>query len=57
MLIYVHGDRKDYYGRGAQDGHLDFYTAPELCDYECSQHHASFHVHVYFTRYVAIKVY
>ena len=21
-----------YYGRGAQDGHLDFHTAPELCE-------------------------
>ena len=30
-LDYVHRDRTDYSGRrGAQDGHLDFYTAPEL---------------------------
>ena len=29
MLLYVHRDRTDY-GRGAQDGHLDFDTAPEL---------------------------
>ena len=30
MLLYVHRDDKDYQGRGAQDGHLDFHTAPEL---------------------------
>ena len=30
VLLYVHRDHKDYYGRGAQDGHLDFHTAPEL---------------------------
>ena len=29
MLLYVHRDHKDDYGR-AQDGHLDYYTAPEL---------------------------
>ena len=30
--IYVHRDPKaDYLGQGAQDGHLDFHTAPELC--------------------------
>ena len=27
MLLYVHRDHK---GRGAQDGHLDLHTAPEL---------------------------
>ena len=27
VLLYVHSD---YYGRGAQDGHLDFHTAPQL---------------------------
>ena len=26
MLLYVHGGHKDYQGRGAQDGHLDFHT-------------------------------
>ena len=26
----VHGDRTDYWGLGAQDGHLDFDAAPEL---------------------------
>ena len=26
MLLYVHRDHKDYKGRGAQDGHLDFHT-------------------------------
>ena len=31
VLCYVHRDRKDYSGRGAQDGHLDFHAAPELC--------------------------
>ena len=32
MLLYVHRDRStDYLGREAQDSHLDFYTAPELC--------------------------
>ena len=30
-LFYVHRDRKNYWGRGDQDGHLDFHTAPELC--------------------------
>ena len=30
MLLYVHIDRTDYYGPGAQDIHLDFYTAPGL---------------------------
>ena len=30
MLLYVHRDRTDFYGRGAQDGHLDFHTVPEL---------------------------
>ena len=29
-LLYVHRDRRDYQGRGALDGHLDFHTAPEL---------------------------
>ena len=29
-LPYVHRDPKDYYGWGAQDGHLSFHTAPEL---------------------------
>ena len=29
-LLYVHRDHKDYLGRGAQDGHLDCHTAPEL---------------------------
>ena len=28
MLLYVHRDE----GRGAQDGHLDFHTSPELRD-------------------------
>ena len=32
MLLYVHRNRKAHYdGEGAQDGHLDFHTAPELC--------------------------
>ena len=31
VVSYVHRDHKDYWGRGAQDGHLDFHTAPELC--------------------------
>ena len=32
MLLYVHM-QKPYglLGTGAQDGHLDFHTAPELC--------------------------
>ena len=25
-VAYVHRDHKDYYGRGAQNGHLDFHT-------------------------------
>ena len=32
VVLYVLRDRKDYRGRGAQDGHLDFHTAPELWD-------------------------
>ena len=32
MLLDVHRDRiKVYQARGAQDGHLHFHTAPELC--------------------------
>ena len=34
---------------------LCYYSLPE--HYECSQHHTSFHVHVYFTWYMAIKIY
>ena len=30
VLLYVLRDHKDYQGRGAQDSHLDFHTAPEL---------------------------
>ena len=30
MLLYVHRGRTGYYGRGTQDVHLGFYTAPEL---------------------------
>ena len=31
MLLNVHRDYiKDYYGCGIQDGHLDFFKAPEL---------------------------
>ena len=30
VLLYVHRDSTDYHGWGAQDGHLDFHTAPEL---------------------------
>ena len=29
MLLYVHRDRTDYDGRGAQDLHLVFHTTPE----------------------------
>ena len=29
MLLEVHRDRTDFYGRGAQDVHLDFHTAPD----------------------------
>ena len=29
-MRYVHRDRTDHEGRGVQDGHLDFHTAPEL---------------------------
>ena len=28
LWLYVHRDHKDYWGRGAQDGPLDFHTAP-----------------------------
>ena len=35
VLLYVHRDHKDYWRRGgAQDGHLDFHTAPDLCSTE-----------------------
>ena len=34
MLLYVHRDRADYQGRGAQNDHLDFHAAPELCEGE-----------------------
>ena len=30
LLLCIHRDHKDYLGRGAKDGHLDFHTAPEL---------------------------
>ena len=30
VLLYVHGDRTDFQGRGGQGGHLDIHTAPEL---------------------------
>ena len=30
VLLYVHRDYKDYYGRGAQDVHFDFHIAPQL---------------------------
>ena len=30
VLLHVHGDHKDYQGRGAHDDHLDFHTAPEF---------------------------
>ena len=30
MLLHVHRKSTDYYGRGAQDGHLDFHTVQVL---------------------------
>ena len=30
MAHYIHRDRTHYHARGAQDGHLDFHTAPEI---------------------------
>ena len=30
MLLYVHRNHKACSGRGVQDDHLDFHTAPEL---------------------------
>ena len=30
-MLYVHRDRRDSWGWGAQDGHLHFHTAPQLC--------------------------
>ena len=30
VLVYVHRDSTDCQGQGAQDGHLDLHTAPEL---------------------------
>ena len=37
LLLYVHRDHKDYQGWGAQDGHLDFHTAPGLSPVVCQQ--------------------
>ena len=31
MVLYVHRNHKAYQGRGSEDGHLDFLSAPELC--------------------------
>ena len=30
ILLYVHRNHEAYQGRGAQDGHLDFHTAPGI---------------------------
>ena len=30
VSLYVQSGHKDYQGRGAQNGHLDFHTAPEI---------------------------
>ena len=30
MLLHVHRDHRDYYSRGAQDGHLFFHTATDF---------------------------
>ena len=30
-VALLHTDRKDFSGRGAQDGHLHFHTVPDLC--------------------------
>ena len=37
LLLYVRRDHKDSRGWGAQDGHLDFHTAPELSPVICQQ--------------------
>ena len=42
MLCHLHRDFKDYRGRGAQDGRLDFHTAAELC---VTQRSVSLYVH------------
>ena len=31
VLLYVHRNHRLFLGTGAQDGHLDLHTAPELC--------------------------
>ena len=31
QCCFTTADHKDHQGRGAQDGHLHFHTAPELC--------------------------
>ena len=31
VLVYVHRNRRFIRGTGAQDDHLEFHTAPELC--------------------------
>ena len=44
MLPYVHGDHNfitDYTGRGTQDGHLDFHTAPDCM---CSNRRATYYI-------------
>ena len=40
VLFYVHRDSKTItvLGTGAQDGHLDFHTAPELCTESPTEH-------------------
>ena len=39
VLLYVHRDHTDYYGQGAQDNHLNFHTAPELCNVLYTPHY------------------
>ena len=35
MFLYVHISHQAYQGRGAQGGHLDFHTAPNLWRSKC----------------------
>ena len=50
VLLCVHRDRKDYQGRGAQDGHLGCRTAPELPRFLSSSSSSSMLIYVHRDR-------
>ena len=47
VALYVHGDRTDYQGQGAQDGHLDLHTGLELSSELTNVIHSLLMVYVY----------